>query len=796
MKMMKTNSTNRSVVRAAAILGIAGLSLVSAIGFSSCKNPIAEAAQSAREGAASARMVLSAAAVSVASGDTINFGQVSVGSVCDVSITIGNTGKSNLEIDISNIKLIMGADTAAATFIRNSAPAGTIAINASSTMILRFAPASGGAKTATVTIPTNDATNPTFIFKVEGTGWPVALTTNAITSILTTTATGGGNITSDGGVAVTERGICWDTSPNPTTSNKKQADAGTGLGSYAEFMTGLTAGTLYYVRAYATNGIATGYGSQVSFTTLPTTPAVSTVNAKGNPSGSGQLYVAWTAVNGAAVYYDVYYSTTNTFSSAITGQANVSSTSCSLTGLTNYTSYYVWIVAKNATGSSSPSPTMSVPVAPGIHVTGVSLVAQEKLPASSTDQLTPTITPPDATNPNVTWSSSASSLAAVSATGLLTGAGIGNATVTVTTVDQGKTASCMVAITGIMTIAGNGTRGYTTVSANGAATSTAIGISYGIALGSSGNVYIADSDNYCVRKVTIADGTISTIAGTGISGVGSGDGGLATSARFMLPGYVVVTSANTIYIADTSDQRIRLVTSAGLITTAAGNGTNYYSSGFADGGAATSSRLDRPASPVVDSLGNLYFADQEGNRIRKVSTSNIITTIAGPTTGTGAVAGSFSGDGGPATSATLKSPAGLAIDSSGNIFFADCGNNRVRKINASNGYISTIAGTGTDGYSGDGGPATSAKLSTPESVAVDSAGNVYIVDNGNSVIRKVTISTGYISTVVGNGVAGFGGDGGAALSAELKYPTSIAVDSLGNLFISDGSNCRIRKVVQ
>jgi uncharacterized protein (TIGR03437 family) len=271
--------------------------------------------------------------------------------------------------------------------------------------------------------------------------------------------------------------------------------------------------------------------------------------------------------------------------------------------------------------------------------------------------------------------------------------------------------------------------------------------------------------------------TIYTLAGNGTQGF-SGDNGPATGAELFQPLGVALDSAGNVYVADSSNNRIRKV-SNGVITTVAGNGTPGFSG---DGGPATSTGVYGPSGVALDSAGSLYIADAGNNRIRKVS-NGVITTVAG----TGGWGGD-GGDGGPATSAQLFVPAGVALDSAGSLYIADAGNNRIRKV--SNGVITTVAGNGTLGYSGDGGPATNAQLYGPEGVAVDSAGNIYIADMDNNRIRKV--SNGVITTVAGNGTQGFSGDNGPAISAELYRPEGIAVDATGNLCIADTWNNRIR----
>ncbi|GAB3991183.1 hypothetical protein GCM10028807_20710 [Spirosoma daeguense] len=332
----------------------------------------------------------------------------------------------------------------------------------------------------------------------------------------------------------------------------------------------------------------------------------------------------------------------------------------------------------------------------------------------------------------------------------------------------------------ISTVAGTGTLGY---SGDGlAATSAQVYNPSDVALDGSGNLYIADSQNNRIRKVSTT-GVISTVAGTGIyADAGfSGDGGAATSAQLYLPRSMVMDGSGNVYIADQKNHRIRRVSPGGIITTVAGTGTSGYSG---DGGAATSAQLDDPVSLALDGNGNLYIADQSSNCIRKVNSSGVISTMAG--TGTSG----FSGDGGLATSAQLNFPNSLAMDGSGNLYISDLYNNRIRKVNSS-GIISTIAGTGIFGFSGDSGPATSAQLAQPTGVALDGNENLYITDSQNHRIRKVS-TTGVISTVAGTGTSGFSGDGGPATSARLASPTSIAADGSGNLYVA--TNNRIRRV--
>jgi sugar lactone lactonase YvrE len=482
----------------------------------------------------------------------------------------------------------------------------------------------------------------------------------------------------------------------------------------------------------------------------------------------------------------------------------------------------------------------------------------------------------------------------------------------------------------IMTIAGTGVFGDT--GDGGLATLADIGQVFGMTLDKTGNLYFADVGNCVVRKINTA-GIISTVAGDFAAGCGyNGDGIVATTAMLNLPRGVVTDPTGNVYIADTQNHRVRVVNTAGIINTFAGTGTGGYSGdmglatladvgnprglsyrqgtiyivnggderirsvavstniintylgsfygydgdnnpllstetsggtatifnshgslvftdsynsrvravsgtvvktiagGFSgDGNKGTSATLVFPDDIAFDKSGNYYIADAGGNRIRKVDTTGKISTVAG----TG-VSG-YTGDGGTATTARLYYPSGVAIDSAGNLYVADTFNNVVRQVSASGtiityvtnanfSYLATMAEDASNnlyvadagacvvwkisspglatavagtifacGYSGDGGLATSAQLNTPYGVAVDKAGNIYIGDTSNNVIRKVN-TVGTISTIAGDGSCGFTGDGGPPLSAELCFPEGIATDSLGNVYLADEGNLRIREI--
>jgi len=324
----------------------------------------------------------------------------------------------------------------------------------------------------------------------------------------------------------------------------------------------------------------------------------------------------------------------------------------------------------------------------------------------------------------------------------------------------------------ISTIAGNGTGGYS--GDGGVATAAEVNNPNCVAYDAAGNIYIADYGNKRVRKVT-PSGAISTFAGTGI-GTSAGDGGAATGAAIGTPVSVSVDAAGNVYIADDANNNVRKVNTAGVISTIAGTGAAGYNG---DGIAATTAKLNAPYSVAVDAAGNVYIADGANSRVRMVNTSGMISTFAG--------GGSGTADGIPASTALLGTPFALAIEGS-NVYISDANTNLVRKVDAS-GMISTVAGGGTS--TADGTSATAAAL-TPNGIAIDATGNLYIAD-GTSKIRKVNTS-GIISTVAGDGTSGFAGDGSMATSAELNAPTDVKVDAVGNLFIADYSNNRIRKV--
>jgi len=338
-------------------------------------------------------------------------------------------------------------------------------------------------------------------------------------------------------------------------------------------------------------------------------------------------------------------------------------------------------------------------------------------------------------------------------------------------------------------VAGGGTNDP---NAGGLATEAEIDDPYILAPDGSGNLFIAADDyNYNTQRIykVGGDGLISTIVGKNVN---YGDGGWATNAILSYAQGIATDASGNLFVADSQNSLIRKVDTNGIITTVAGNGTFGFSG---DGGAATNASLYWPTSVAVDSAGNLYIADNNNQLVRKVNATGVITTFAGNgqyDTNTGA--GTYSGDGGAATNAGLNQPQAVAVDAEGNVFIADSGNNRIRKI-APSGIITTVAGLGTNAFFGDGGAATNAGLSYPAGVAIDSSGNLFIADTSNFRVRKVT-TNGVISTVAGTGnpTNGPTGDGGPATSAELSPPSDVAVDAVGNLYIADSNWGAVRKV--
>jgi sugar lactone lactonase YvrE len=345
----------------------------------------------------------------------------------------------------------------------------------------------------------------------------------------------------------------------------------------------------------------------------------------------------------------------------------------------------------------------------------------------------------------------------------------------------------------IWTLAGNGYEEY--FGDAGAAIAAGLSLSYpaSAATDSTGNVYIADSANNRIRKVDIASGLISTIAGNGTAAFG-GDGAAATSASLNNPTGITIDSADNLYVADTGNSRIRRIDAlSGTITTVAGSGSTFYAG---DGGTAVAAGLEYPTGVAIDGTGNIFIVDSGNNAVRRVDgVSGVISTFAG--------AGSpgFSGDGAIANAALLNHPTSISLDSQGSFYIADAGNNRIRRIDANSGFITTVAGNGTLGVATEGVLATASPLNSPSSVIVDRFGNLYVADTNNDAIHRIDAATGILSSIIGAAVSpgvgspgGFSGDGRLALSGLLSSPAGLALNAQGTLYIVDSANNRVRFV--
>jgi len=320
----------------------------------------------------------------------------------------------------------------------------------------------------------------------------------------------------------------------------------------------------------------------------------------------------------------------------------------------------------------------------------------------------------------------------------------------------------------VTTFAGSGSRG----SADGPADSARFGWPDGVAVDTAGNVYVGDRDNHRIRKIT-PQGVVTTLAGAGTPGYADGPGG---AAQFKGPLGVAVDAAGNVYVADFENHRIRKVTPQGLVTTLAGSGE----AGFADGPAA-SARFNRPKGVAVDAAGNVYVADFENHRIRKITPVGAVTTLAG--------SGEAGFIDGPAASARLLHPNGIAVDAAGNIYVAVESNHRIRKITPQ-GLVMTLAGTGEPSFAD--GPVGAARFNRPTGIAVDAAGNVYVAEFENHRIREIT-PAGAVTTLAGTGEPGFAD--GPGDTAQFRRPIGVAVDVVGTLYVADAANNRIRKIV-
>lgn len=333
----------------------------------------------------------------------------------------------------------------------------------------------------------------------------------------------------------------------------------------------------------------------------------------------------------------------------------------------------------------------------------------------------------------------------------------------------------------ITTIGGTGA--YGCAGSGGPATAAQIGQLNGITIDTLGNVYVS---SYTCRRVFKIDraGMITTVAGIGVMG-SDGDGGPATAAKLGIPSGLATDRSGNLFICDNENSVIRKVNAAGIISTICGDATVIGGGYTGDGGPAVRALLSGPEGLATDAAGNLFIADANNNVVRKIATSGIITRVAG----NGYFA--YTGDGGSPLAAGVKYPVAVAVAPDGTMYITDPDNHLIRKV--SGGIITTIAGNGAAGYTGDGGPASAAQLHFPNSLSTDRLGNLYIADVYNQAIRKIN-TAGIITTYAGNGTEGHSGDGGPAVLAQLNLPQGLAIDKYGYAYISELNGAYVRKI--
>jgi predicted extracellular nuclease/sugar lactone lactonase YvrE len=612
----------------------------------------------------------------------------------------------------------------------------------------------------------------------------------------------------NGGSAITG----YNVFSSPTGGIDSQA----GTLSTSRTITGLANGTNYTFKVQAINALGAGALSASSNSVVPKSvpgaPSISAI-APGNRQVSivitppsqdgGSPITSYTIVTSPAAGTDSSAGTTN-FSRVITG-------------LNNGTNYTFTARATNANGNSPASaaafatPSSSAPVVISINDAQViegdsgtrSLVFTVSLNKTSSSAVVFDFWTTEAT------AKGGSDFINANSTGLSIPAGSLSTTISVSTygdktyeknetllVNLGNVSGAAIldgtatgtilndepVINRIETFAGIGTQGFS--GDGGPARSAGIFFPRNIALSSNGTVYFSDSGNNRIRKVS-PDGVISTYAGSSSGGF-SGDGGSAVSAMLLNPTCLFLESTGDLYFCDTGNSRIRKISALGIITTVAGNGLN---SSNGDGGLATAASFAVPSGLVRDSTGRMYISETGAGRVRVIGSDGIVNAFAGINTGTCTVP---VGDNGPALLAYICSPLGIALDKLGNLYIADSGHNLIRRVDKQ-GIITTVAGDGNVSFSGDDVLATATSLWSPQGIAFDSDGSLYISEFNNKRVRKIA-TNGIITTVAGDGTQGFSGDGGDARVAGFNSPSGVALDSAGNLYISDVNDQRIRKV--
>ncbi|HEY3834488.1 MAG TPA: fibronectin type III domain-containing protein [Acidimicrobiia bacterium] len=549
-------------------------------------------------------------------------------------------------------------------------------------------------------------------------------------------------------------------------------------------LTGLTNGSTYTLSVTATNANGTSAPATTSVVVATVPGAPTTLSATG---GDQQALVSWSApVSNGGSAITSYTATASPGGQTCTTSAPT--TSCTITGLTNGSTYTVSVTATNAIGTG-PAATTSVsagraPDAP----TGLTARAENAkallawtAPVNNggyvISSYTATATPGNAT------CVSAFPTTTCTITGLTNGT-LYTVSVTATNAKGTSAPSSSVTVTpqpvpgpptnvvagsagAVSTLAGSGTAGYV----NATGSSAQFSAPQGVAVDTSGNVYVADTSNQRIRKIT-SGGVATLLAGSGTAGYTDATG---SSAAFNNPAGVTADASGNVYVADKTNNRIRKITAAGVVTTLAGSGT----AGFADG-TGTAASFNAPLDVAVDASGNVYVADTANNRIRKITAAGVVTTLAGSGT-----AGFADGTG---TAAKFNAPSGIDVDSSGNLWVADTANNRVRKITSA-GVVTTLAGSGTAGSTD--GQGTAATFNAPYGIAVDSLGNVYVSSQTANTIREVT-SGGLVSTLAGSGSSGSSDANGN--SATFNAPAGMETDSGGHLYVADKSSNKIRAV--
>lgn len=359
--------------------------------------------------------------------------------------------------------------------------------------------------------------------------------------------------------------------------------------------------------------------------------------------------------------------------------------------------------------------------------------------------------------------------------------------------DDGNGAPTDAVAGNIITIAGQGGQ-FDYTGDGGMAINARLGFCTGIATDPDGNVFVTDGAANVVRKIRHSDGQISTVAGVFLGFNAddptphAGDGGPASSAHLRVPYGIASDRSGNIYIADAGNNAVRKIDAAtGTISLFAGSYT--HPPGYnGDGGPAAAAVFHTPYDVAVDQSGNVFIVDKDNHVIRRVDagTGNI-STVAG------IGIGGYAGDEGKATEAQLNTPMGIALGANGDLYIADAGNHVIRRVDVADGKIYTFAGTGVSGFSSDNGPATAAMLASPTRIALDASGNLLIADHGNHIIRRVD-TDGKITSIAGTGIAGYSGDGGPATEAQLSLPHGIAIDASGNILIADNGNSAIRAI--